>query len=71
MNEKLLRIKSDSRLSLLKAAYHLGNRHVEIEIIENELFILNDEVIEKMLKGLDLKIERVNRIFSPDEGAYN
>ena len=37
-HEDLIRISSENRLKLLKAAYHLGNRHVEIELLDKELY---------------------------------
>ena len=68
--EELLRVRSHSQSSLSKAAYHLGNRHVEVEICENELFLLNDLVMHKMLKGLGFSIDVVEREFFPENGAY-
>ena len=70
-NEKLLRIRAKSKASLIRAAYHLGNRHVQVEILENELFILEDLVMHKMLERLRFNIERVKREFSPEVGAYD
>ena len=69
-NEEVIRIISENRLKLLKAAYHLGNRHVEIELHENELYLLNDVVIKKMLERQGFEIEILKRPFSPEIGAY-
>ena len=68
--EDLIRIRSENRLKLLKAAYHLGNRHVEIELHDKELYLLNDEVMKKMLERLGFAIESYKRPFSPEFGAY-
>ncbi len=68
--EDLIRIGSENRLKLLKAAYHLGNRHVQIELHEKELYLLNDVVMQKMLERKGFKIEIFNRPFSPEIGAY-
>ena len=68
--EDLIRIGSENRLKLLKAAYHLGNRHVQIELHEKELYLLNDVVMQKMLERKGFKIEMFNRPFSPEIGAY-
>ena len=46
-HEDVIRISSENRLKLLKAAYHLGNRHVEIELHDKELYLLNDVVMKK------------------------
>ncbi len=69
-NEDVIRISSENRLKLLKAAYHLGNRHVEIELHDKELYLLNDVVMKKMLEGQGLEIETFQRPFSPEIGAY-
>ncbi len=69
-NEDVIRISSENRLKLLKAAYHLGNRHVEIELHDKELYLLNDVVIKKMLEGQGFEIESCQRPFSPEIGAY-
>ena len=69
-HEDVIRISSGNRLKLLKAAYHLGNRHVQIELHDNELYLLNDVVMKKMLEGHGFEIERFQRPFSPEIGAY-
>ena len=68
--EDVIRIRSVNILKLLKAAYHLGNRHVEIEMCEKELYLLNDVVMKKMLERQGFEIEILNRPFSPEIGAY-
>jgi len=70
-DEDVIRISSENRLKLLKAAYHLGNRHVEIELYEKELYLLNDVVMKKMLEGQGFEIENFQRPFSPEIGAYD
>ena len=68
--ENVIRISSENRLKLLKAAYHLGNRHVEIELHDKELYLLNGVVMKKMLEGQGFEIESFQRPFSPEIGAY-
>ncbi len=68
--EDVLRISSENRLKLLKAAYHLGNRHIEIELHEKELYFLHDVVMKKMLEKQGLKLEMFKRPFFPEIGAY-
>ena len=70
-NEDVIRISSENRLKLLRAAYHLGNRHVEIELHDKELYLLNDVVMRKMLEGHGFEIESFQRPFSPEIGAYD
>ena len=69
-DEDVIRISSENRLKLLKAAYHLGNRHVEIELYEKELYLLNDVVMKKMLERQGFAIESFKRPFYPEIGAY-
>ena len=69
-HEDVIRISSENRLKLLKAAYHLGNRHVEIELHDKELYLLNDVVMQKMLERHGFLIESFKRPFSPEIGAY-
>jgi len=65
--EKLLHIESDS---LPKVAYHLGNRHVPVQVEEGFLRIAEDHVLEEMLKKLGAKVSRVEAPFEPEAGAY-
>src|SRR5688572_8768659 len=50
--ELLSSVSSESPLLLLKAAYHLGNRHVALQIEAAELRYLHDHVLDDMLRGL-------------------
>jgi len=65
--EKLLHIESDS---LPKAAYHLGNRHVPVQVGEDFLRIAEDHVLEEMLRKLGAKVSHVEAPFEPEAGAY-
>jgi len=68
--ENLLVVRANSILELIKASYHLGNRHVEIELHPRELFLLEDPVLAEMLKTRGLKVEKIMRPFFPELGAY-
>ena len=65
--EKLLHIESGS---LAKAAYHLGNRHVPVQVGETFLRIAEDHVLEEMLLKLGAKVSHVEAPFEPEAGAY-
>ena len=52
--EELLRVEAATPLALLEAAYHLGNRHVALEVHEDELLLLDDSVLAAMLNGRGL-----------------
>ena len=68
--EELLRVEAATPLALLEAAYHLGNRHVALEVHEHELLLLDDSVLASMLKGRGLQVTRCCRPFRPEGGAY-
>ena len=52
----LIEISSNSKIELIKTAYHLGNRHVEVEIEEDILLTKGDNVIQNMLKNFNVDI---------------
>ena len=68
--ENLIEISSNSKIELIKTAYHLGNRHVEVEIQENILLTKRDYVIEKMLKNFNVDILDIQKKFFPEIGAH-
>ena len=69
--EHLLVVSTNSMLELTKAAYHLGNRHVDIELRPNELFLLEDPVLADLLKKRGLHVKSIKRAFFPERGAYS
>ncbi|NCO75953.1 MAG: urease accessory protein UreE [Cyanobacteria bacterium] len=69
-SEVVITVKSNSKLSLLKAAYHLGNRHVNLEIGEDYLRFSPDYVLESMIVKLGLNIHQEITPFFPEVGAY-
>jgi urease accessory protein len=68
--ESLLEASSDDPAAIAKAAFHLGNRHVAVQVMANRLRFLNDHVLEEMVKGLGLKVTPVLAPFEPEGGAY-
>ena len=69
--EKLIEISSNSKIELIKTAYHLGNRHVEVEIDEDIIFTKGDYVIENMLKNFQVDIVKTQKKFFPEKGAHS
>jgi urease accessory protein len=65
--EKLLHIES---ASLTRIAYHLGNRHVPVQVGEDFLRIAADHVLEEMVKKLGARVREVEAPFEPEAGAY-
>jgi urease accessory protein len=61
---------ADAR-TLARAAYHLGNRHVAVQITGDSLRFLRDHVLDDMLRGLGLKVEAEVLPFEPEAGAYS
>ena len=68
--EALLLVRSPDPLALLQAAYHLGNRHVAMELHPGELRILEDSVLADLLRQRGLAVERLEAPFEPEAGAY-
>jgi urease accessory protein len=68
--ESLLHVECDSAHALARAAYHLGNRHVAVQIDEGYLRIAADHVLERMLTGLGARVSAVEAPFEPEAGAY-
>lgn len=69
--ELVLTITSDDSLNLLRAAYHLGNRHVSLEIAPTYLRLSPDPVLEAMLIHLGLQLITEVAPFCPQGGAYS
>ena len=69
--ENLIAISSKSKIELIKTAYHLGNRHVEVEIEEDILLTKRDYVIEKMLNNFNVDSIRTQKKFFPERGAHS
>ncbi|MDZ8108709.1 MAG: urease accessory protein UreE [Nostoc sp. DedQUE12a] len=57
-------------LLLLRAAYHLGNRHVPVEITPTYLRLSSDSVLRTMLEQLGLEVKEEILPFQPELGAY-
>ncbi len=68
--EKVMQADCDSALDLARAAYHLGNRHVALQIGAGWLRIANDHVLRQMLEGLGLVVNALDAPFEPEPGAY-
>ncbi|MDH6061158.1 urease accessory protein UreE [Chrysosporum bergii ANA360D] len=68
--EPILTVFAQTPLLLMRAAYHLGNRHVPIEITSSYLRLLPDSVLRTMLEQLGLEIREEITPFHPELGAY-
>ena len=69
--EDLIEISSNSKIELIKTAYHLGNRHVEVEIEEGILLTKSDYVIKNMLLNFNVDLKNTKKKFFPERGAHS
>ena len=60
-----------SPFDLTRAAYHLGNRHVPIELKPDHLKIEPDHVLADMLRAMHLTVRAATQAFEPEAGAYS
>ena len=68
--EAVSTVRTNDPTLLARAAYHLGNRHVALEIRAGFVRYLEDHVLDAMVEALGLRIERERRPFEPETGAY-
>jgi urease accessory protein len=72
--ERLIEAAADNALLFARAAYHLGNRHVPIQILPTEhggrLRFQTDHVLAEMVKGLGCPVAETEAPFQPESGAY-
>ena len=68
--EEVLSAKSDDWLTFSRACYHLGNRHVKLQVGDRWLRILPDHVLEDMLVKLGMCTQLETAEFVPESGAY-
>lgn len=69
-DQPVLRVTASSAKALAQAAYHLGNRHVPLEIGDGWLKLEADSVLREMLVGLGVSVEELQAPFEPESGAY-
>ncbi len=70
-NEDVSTATSKDSLLLTRASYHLGNRHVPLEINENYIRYQYDHVLNEMIEQLELTVTRESAPFEPESGAYS
>jgi urease accessory protein len=68
--EPVMEVRSADPLALLQAAYHLGNRHVAMELHVDRLVLLQDSVLADLLRKRGLQVELLQLPFQPEAGAY-
>lgn len=68
--QRLLEVKAENPLRLLRVVWHVGNRHTPAEITADALYIEDDHVLAEMVRGLGCTASLVIRPFQPEQGAY-
>lgn len=68
--EPVLTVTAPTPLALLRAAYHLGNRHVPLEVTAEYLRLSPDPVLAQMLQQLQVEVRSQTVPFHPETGAY-
>jgi len=69
--EPLIEIAAADAHELARVAWHIGNRHIDVQIVGERLRIRRDHVIEGMLRGLGARLTPVEAPFDPEHGAYD
>ena len=68
--EPLVEIAAPDAAALARLAWHLGNRHTELQVAGDRLRMRRDRVLEDMLAGLGAHLTPVEAPFEPERGAY-
>jgi urease accessory protein len=68
--ESLIEITAPSRLAFVRLAWHLGNRHTDVQIAGDKLRIRGDHVLEEMVKGLGCSVAHVEAPFDPEANVH-
>lgn len=68
--EPVLTVTAQTPVDLLRASYHLGNRHVALEVALDYLRLSPDSVLQAMLEQLGVEVREETVPFQPETGAY-
>jgi urease accessory protein len=68
--EPLTEVRATDARHLARLAWHLGNRHLQVQFGDERLLIKRDHVVEAMLAGLGARLAPVEAPFDPEGGAY-
>ena len=68
--EALVEVSAEDSSTLARLAFHIGNRHVPVEIRGDCLRICDDRVIVAMLRRMGARVRRLKAPFNPEAGAY-
>jgi urease accessory protein len=68
--ERLIEVRAGAEVSLLRIAWHLGNRHLPTQILDDAIRIREDHVILDMLQKMGARTALIEAPFHPEGGAY-
>lgn len=68
--EPLVEVTAKDSAAMLRIAWHLGNRHLQVQLVGRRLRLRRDHVIEAMIEGLGGKLRTIEAPFDPESGAY-
>ena len=68
--EPLIEIDAHSAATLMRIAWHLGNRHVPVQVLDRKLRIRADHVLADLVKQLGGHVAEIDAAFDPEAGAY-
>ena len=69
--ESLVAVTASSTEELARLAWHIGNRHIDMQVVGGELRIRRDHVLEDMLRRLGARLVPIECAFYPEGGAYD
>lgn len=69
-DQTLSRVRAEDAVTLARAAYHLGNRHIPVQVGRGWLAYEHDHVLDDMVVDLGLKVETCIAPFEPEAGGY-
>jgi len=70
-NENVTTVTHNNPTELARAAYHLGNRHVSLQVGDGWLRYLADHVLDEMVSSLGFNTQHEPAPFEPESGAYH
>lgn len=68
--EELMEIHAHEDGELIRIAWHLGNRHLPVQLLDDRIRIRADHVIGEMVEGLGGHVDLIQAPFDPEAGAY-
>ena len=69
--EPVSTVTGSDPLDLARLCYHLGNRHVELEISSNRLRYPHDHILDEMVRAMGFAVQVERAAFHPESGAYH